>query len=367
MKLSAAHALASLCAALLVADVSGGSARQCVACPNRHCADYGYQTESGQVTEEDIENRKGLVDCICDRCSHTCGTGSASRMSLLDVWSAWETEAWYSNVAERFGTCDENGCSWADVCVPPWPQEPPPVGPFDAVINSLGHVVGYPKLATVHTRDCDEPFTISREEDGVVVLTGVTTPFTATTPDSEEFAFVPRSKACLVDFSAVDTPGAYRLQTYDGDSHNIQVGPNATAAFFRALKQAFASYYMARCGTATAELQDPDVVSVSTNRITNRVRPFRHEECHKEDGYVDFEHTGEEGEGERFRDGTGGWHDAGDYGKYSLNTAFAASVLLYAIEHFPETTAAVEIGGLPRALPEMPYVLEELKVGSQRL
>jgi len=163
--------------------------------------------------------------------------------------------------------------------------------------------------------------------------------------------------ACFVDFSNVTAAGLYDLQTRGGNSTGIVVDANVYRA---PLKQALAAFYMARCGQRTEPLSDPDLVTASLRGIS--VRPFAHDECHMEDGFVDERHTGEEGL-ERHRDGTGGFHDAGDYGKYTVNTAMAVGVLLHAWQHHAPALKCLELDGLPRAHPVMPYVLEEARYG----
>ena len=75
------------------------------------------------------------------------------------------------------------------------------------------------------------------------------------------------------------------------------------------------SFYGQRCGTAVQFRHKGDL--------------FAHGECHTEDAYLDFV-TGEDShKASQF-----GWHDAGDYGKYTINGAFAAGLLLKAWEHF---------------------------------
>ena len=63
-------------------------------------------------------------------------------------------------------------------------------------------------------------------------------------------------------------------------------------------------------------------------------------------------------------DVTGGWHDAGDYGRYVTAGACAAAHLLYAYKLFPEAFEKQKLGipenGMPDILSEVRYELEWL-------
>ena len=74
--------------------------------------------------------------------------------------------------------------------------------------------------------------------------------------------------------------------------------------------------YLWRCGTAVSEAFDGS--------------QFEHGACHLDDAYLDF--VG--GPVGKRKDGTGGWHDAGDYNKYTVNAAFTVGMMLTAWEHF---------------------------------
>lgn len=89
---------------------------------------------------------------------------------------------------------------------------------------------------------------------------------------------------------------------------------------------AMAGFYYARCGQDVVPLNaSAELVTVSASG-----RPYGHGLCHAHDGIVDAKHThakvavgiaAEKG-GELLTlparvDGSGGWHDAGDFGKYT--------------------------------------------------
>lgn len=78
-----------------------------------------------------------------------------------------------------------------------------------------------------------------------------------------------------------------------------------------------------------------------------------HKSCHTKLGAV----HGEEG---IYLDGNGGWHDAGDYGKYVVAGAKAVADLLLAYELYPK--AFVTPIPLPESDQVMPDVLHECKV-----
>lgn len=88
---------------------------------------------------------------------------------------------------------------------------------------------------------------------------------------------------------------------------------------------------------------------------------FEHAAGHLDDGLLDY--VGSEGE---TQDGTGGWYDAGDYGKYVINGAFAVGQLLFAWDHFEDNLAELTLpipesgGDLPDFLAEVRFELEWL-------
>ena len=82
--------------------------------------------------------------------------------------------------------------------------------------------------------------------------------------------------------------------------------------------------YLCRCGTAV----DCEFAG----------QKFRHAACHMEDGYLDY--AG--GPAGAHRDGSGGWHDAGDYNKYTVNSAFTVGMLLRAWEDHKDRLASLK-------------------------
>jgi endoglucanase len=77
--------------------------------------------------------------------------------------------------------------------------------------------------------------------------------------------------------------------------------------------------------------------------------------CHLEDGWMDY--TGKPNER---RDGTGGWHDAGDFGKYTVNAGVTMAVLFYAWDHFGNKLKNISLD-IPQTAPGMPDFLQEMK------
>jgi len=74
--------------------------------------------------------------------------------------------------------------------------------------------------------------------------------------------------------------------------------------------------------------------------------------CHPDDGYV-------LGETEYFREADGGWHDAGDFGKYTVPTAVTLAGLLMAYELFPSVFEN-DIN-IPESGNNIPDILDESK------
>lgn len=155
----------------------------------------------------------------------------------------------------------------------------------------------------------------------------------------------------FADFTGFDEPGIYTVAVPGlGTDPTAQSAPFeiSETVFSGALATAMTGLYGQRCGTAV--------------KITMGSDTWQHGACHENDAYLDYL-TGADS---KFV-GVGGWHDAGDYGKYVGNGAFSVGMLLAAWEHFQPTLAALalpipEHGQIPeQATAPMPDFLSEVK------
>ncbi|HWP05974.1 MAG TPA: glycoside hydrolase family 9 protein [Polyangiaceae bacterium] len=131
-----------------------------------------------------------------------------------------------------------------------------------------------------------------------------------------------------VDFSDFDVPGEYYIEVQNvGLSNTFRIGDDVFVEPFQA---AMLGMYGWRCGSA---------VSFEWQGLT-----FGHGACHLDDG-----------------PGSGGWHDAGDYGKYTNNGAFALGMMLFAWDHYRSKLEGITLpipeqdNGIPDYLDECLY------------
>jgi endoglucanase len=141
------------------------------------------------------------------------------------------------------------------------------------------------------------------------------------------------------DFSQVTKKGKYFLETSDGaKSAEFEISPNAyNQAFYTSMR----GFYLWRCGKAVEG--------------THNGHRFAHGICHTEDGFEDYQGN----PGER-RDGTGGWHDAGDYGKYITNAGITVGIMFMAWDQFQDKLKKIKLD-LPETAKGYPDFLKELK------
>jgi len=114
------------------------------------------------------------------------------------------------------------------------------------------------------------------------------------------------------DFSELTTPGYYYCKTSNGDS-SFQFIISDTV-YNSLYQKSIKGFYFQRCGF---DLIGPTVGNYS------------HSRCHIYDGNF-HSSTGSTG----FSLARGGWHDAGDYGKYVVNAGITVGTLLMAYEYF---------------------------------
>lgn len=137
------------------------------------------------------------------------------------------------------------------------------------------------------------------------------------------------------DFSAWSQPGTYRVETKDGQSSlPFDISDSVYVDAGRGLLKAF---YFFRCGMELDEAH---------------AGPWKHGACHRTPAIV-------HGDPSRRVDAWGGWHDAGDYGKYIVAAAKAVADLMLAFEFYPQAFA--EPVPLPETDGAMPDVLHECR------
>lgn len=195
-------------------------------------------------------------------------------------------------------------------------------------MNSVGFFPDDRKVATL-VGGADTFRVVSTVDDEVVVDGTPLGPLDS--PDTGERVYI-------ADFSELDEEGTFVLEYRDERSAPFEVG---LAAYDEPLVALFLGLYGQRCGTRV--------------RFTYGGHEYVHAACHRGDGGLTYS---EQGVGSR--DGTGGWHDAGDYGKYVVNGAFALAQVLKAWEHFAPVLERVRF--IPeREGEELPDALDEAK------
>lgn len=196
-------------------------------------------------------------------------------------------------------------------------------------LNSLGYLPKKPKIASITTEF--QTFQIINSETNEVVLKGK-----AKGPVQQNNF---ENKVWNADFSKLKATGTFQLIIDSGQ--NSSIFTIANNVYNDAFTTSMRAFYLWRCGS-------------SVSGDYHGVR-YEHEACHMEDGYLDY--IGEEG---KQKDGTGGWHDAGDHGKYVVNAGVTVGQLFFAWDHFNEKLKKINLD-LPETASGFPQFLKEVK------
>ena len=200
----------------------------------------------------------------------------------------------------------------------------------DAVkVNSLGFLPENVKQATI-TATCSD-FSIHEASTGKVVFEGK-----ATGPFHQEDT---GEETWMADFSGLAAPGNYYIEV-PGVGRSVEF-PIGNQVYREAYVTAMRAFYLWRCG-----------MEVEGDHQGNH---YHQGACHLKDGYEDY--LGQAGSQ---RDGTGGWHDAGDYGKYVVNAGVTVGPLFMAWDYFRPQLEQISLG-LPETAPGFPDYLKEMK------
>jgi endoglucanase len=205
------------------------------------------------------------------------------------------------------------------------------------VFNQAGYQTEWPKRALLINKPQSSIVTLRDAETDALIM--------MIKPKETGFSDLDSTQVegQLLDFSKIEREGLYYLEDGELRSPNFRIGEKVYKEATRLLLR---SYYLQRCGV---ELLDPET-------------GLSHEACHLNDGvYARDDEFNKEG---LPRDAAGGWHDAGDYGKYiapaTVTVNRLLSLYLMAPERYPdEALSTPESGnGISDLLDEVKFELD---------
>jgi endoglucanase len=199
-------------------------------------------------------------------------------------------------------------------------------------LDQVGYLAGAPKVALVasQAKTPAKTFEIRRSSDWRVVFHGALSP-PATDPLSGD-------TVQAADFSRLHQAGTYYVQVPEvGKSWTFAVGANV---FERTWYLAMRGFYGQRCGTAVD--------------LGPEFPGYSHPACHLHGEF----HPSSGATGPR--DNIGGWHDAGDYGRYMVNSGIATGTLLWAWEIYGPRLKPIQLK-IPETGNGTPDILNEIR------
>ncbi|MCH8556260.1 MAG: glycoside hydrolase family 9 protein [Balneolia bacterium] len=196
-------------------------------------------------------------------------------------------------------------------------------------VNQTGYETDTPKIAyLVNSPDTGYYFELVNSQTHEVVFTDSIRVFRDPDPASGDVVGI-------IDFSEFNDSGSFILRMRD--NHQVHSSPFSVGAkvYAGALETIIRSYYYHRCGVSV-DLGDE----------------WSYEICHLDDAPF-YDNP------EQRIDVTGGWHDAGDYNKFTVNTTLSASLLLYMYAENPDRFSDGQLG-IPESGNGIPDVLDEI-------
>lgn len=246
-------------------------------------------------------------------------------------------------------------------------------------VNHQGYAPAFPKHAIVGyfigslgelAIPAGQGFTVVKHSTGEAVHQGI---LTHRNENGFRFSPAPYQNVYEADFTAVTNAGEYRLLVPGlGSSYPFRINEGAAAAFARTYalglyhqrcgadnKLPFTRHVHASCHTAPAHI--PTMAFTSVNRLlTNFTADVPKHPRHPAPRLINvaaslypFVQSGK-------IDVSGGHHDAGDYSKYTINSAQLVHALVFTADNFPGA-ASLDNLGLPESGDGISDLLQEAK------
>ena len=200
----------------------------------------------------------------------------------------------------------------------------------DIKVDQAGYLPGAPKVAMVVSKTPASNFTVRRGSDGSVAFEGK---LSASVDDIDT-----GDRVQSADFTKLSKRGKYYIDVPGvGRSWDFAIDPDV---YSRVYYLAMRSYYGQRCGTAVDMGPDfPD---------------YKHAACHLTCAFHSSSgKTGPLPSGK-------GWHDAGDYGRYIVNSGISTGTLLWTYELFGPQVKNVSLN-IPESGNSTPDILDEIR------
>jgi endoglucanase len=200
----------------------------------------------------------------------------------------------------------------------------------DIKVDQVGYLQYARKFAFVVTSEPAAEFLLRNTNDSAIVFRGrLSSPsYDADSGDSIQVA----------DFSKFQSEGRFYIEAPGvGNSCSFSIGPSV---YRRAFYLTMRAFYGQRCGTAVD--------------LGPEFPGFKHAACHLAGAY--HPSSGKSGP----RPSTKGWHDAGDYGRYVVNSGIATAELLWTWELFGHRFKNLGLN-IPESQNSTPDFLDEVR------
>jgi endoglucanase len=216
-------------------------------------------------------------------------------------------------------------------CAPGVAGRQSPAPTTDIKVDQVGYLPEAPKVAMVVSRTTAHTFIVRRSGDGKIVFRGK---LAAPAPEADS-----GDDVRTADFSPLKEKGRFYIDVPGvGVSWPFTVAPDA---YSRAFYLAMRSFYGQRCGTSVD--------------LGPEFPLYKHDVCHTENQY----HASSGKSGVKVS-GNKGWHDAGDYGRYVVNSGLSTATLLWTHEMFADRVRSVRLN-IPESGNGSPDILNEIR------
>jgi endoglucanase len=200
----------------------------------------------------------------------------------------------------------------------------------DIKVDQVGYLPQARKLAFVVTNRTVSEFLLRKADGSAIVFRGR---LSAPRGDVDS-----GDRIQIADFSRFKTEGRFYIEVPGvGRSWSFAIG---ASVYRRAFYLTMRSFYGQRCGTAVD--------------LGSEFPAFKHAACHLNGAY----HASSGKTGPRIS--AKGWHDAGDYGRYVVNSGIATGELLWTFELYGNKLRNLSLD-IPESHNSIPDILDEIR------